>query len=101
MLNTEPTLPLAFYAGIYADPLFGKVEITTQGNQLQIDYGVARGRLEHWHYNTFRLIMDQPEYSYWKPFVDFDLNFAGKPEAVTLTTAEWTREFTKMEEEKK
>lgn len=53
--NTRPSLPLERYAGTYADPTFGDVVVTARDGALQLTFGRGyAGRLEHWHYDTFR-----------------------------------------------
>ena len=55
ILNTKSTFPLETYAGKYTSPLFGFVEITLNGNQLNANVNnFAKAKLEHWHYDTFR-----------------------------------------------
>jgi hypothetical protein len=53
--NTKPSLPLAAYAGTYADSAFGEMTIREQNGSLSFDFGpMRRGTLEHWHFDTFR-----------------------------------------------
>ncbi|HEX2211806.1 MAG TPA: DUF3471 domain-containing protein, partial [Longimicrobium sp.] len=56
--GTRPSLPLASYAGAYADPdsLFGRVTVRAEGNRLVASMagGAMTGELEHWHYDVFR-----------------------------------------------
>ena len=53
--GTSPSLPLPQFAGDYADPLHGDVEVTDDAGGLGLRYGAAFvGTLEHWHFNTFR-----------------------------------------------
>ena len=56
--GTKPSLPLARYAGMYADSLYGDVTITTAGNGLRLKFGTHEGSLEHWQYDTFRIKWD-------------------------------------------
>jgi CubicO group peptidase (beta-lactamase class C family) len=57
--GTTPSLPLEKYAGTYADPLRGAVIVSHEGGALKVRYGTGyAGRLEHWHYNTFRAVWD-------------------------------------------
>jgi CubicO group peptidase (beta-lactamase class C family) len=52
--GTAPTLPLAKYAGRYADSLVGTVEVTEAEGRLALSHGSQlRARLTHWHYDTF------------------------------------------------
>jgi CubicO group peptidase (beta-lactamase class C family) len=52
--GTQPTLPLAKYAGTYADSAYGDAVIREQSGKLTIEFGTASGDLEHWHFDTFR-----------------------------------------------
>jgi CubicO group peptidase (beta-lactamase class C family) len=56
--GTKPTLPLARYAGVYADSLFGEVTVTTAGDGLRLKVGTLEGALEPWQYDTFRIRWD-------------------------------------------
>jgi len=53
--NTKPSLPLAAYAGTYADSAFGAMTVREENGVLSFDFGPSRrGTLEHWHFDTFR-----------------------------------------------
>jgi hypothetical protein len=57
--NTSPTLPLAGYAGRYTDSLVGVVEIKETEGALTLARGSQlSGRLEHWHFDTFRVVWE-------------------------------------------
>ena len=100
VLETKPTVSLDAYAGIYNNPLYGKLEITKEGKELHLKYGLMEGNLEHWHYDTFRFI-SPPIYFSWRPFVQFDLYTSGKPRTITIDLGGQSPEFTKVEEGKK
>ena len=56
MAESKPSLELKRYAGIYADPWYGKVNIRLDDNRLVL--GMSRtpamvGDLSHWQYDTF------------------------------------------------
>lgn len=54
--GTQPSRPLADYAGVYEHPVWGDVVVERAGTALALRIGNAaegRGRLEHWHYDTF------------------------------------------------
>ncbi|ULQ55669.1 serine hydrolase [Flavihumibacter rivuli] len=58
--GTKPSHDLKDYAGVYEDPLYGKIEITLQGDRLLLvlnDRG--KGKLEHWHYDAFKMQWDE------------------------------------------
>jgi len=56
--GTKPTLPLARYAGVYTDSLYGDVAVTASGDSLRLKVGTLEGSLEHWQYDTFRIRWD-------------------------------------------
>ena len=56
--GTKPTLPLARYAGVYSDSLYGDVTVTAGGDGLRLRVGTLEGSLEHWQYDTFRIRWD-------------------------------------------
>jgi hypothetical protein len=55
--GTRPSLPLAAYAGRYTHPVWGDATVTVDGDALTVRLGTspqARGRIAHWHHDTFR-----------------------------------------------
>jgi hypothetical protein len=55
--GTHPSLPLERYAGSYADSLLGNAVVTLENGSLRLRAGKGfDGRLEHWHYDTFRAV---------------------------------------------
>jgi CubicO group peptidase (beta-lactamase class C family) len=57
--GTKPSLALSKYAGVYEDPLLGRVTIAEQKGKLRLDAGPAlKGELEHWQYDQFRARYD-------------------------------------------
>ena len=53
--GTSPTLPVADYAGTYANDMYGEITVTENGGVLSATFGAGfEGALEHWHYDTFR-----------------------------------------------
>jgi CubicO group peptidase (beta-lactamase class C family) len=52
--GTSPTLPLAAYAGTYADSLFGTTAVRLDGQRLTLRMGGQAADLEHWQYDVFR-----------------------------------------------
>jgi CubicO group peptidase (beta-lactamase class C family) len=54
--GTQPSLPLAAYAGMYRDDWYGDVAIEEHGGKLAISFAHTKqltGDLEHWQYDTF------------------------------------------------
>jgi CubicO group peptidase (beta-lactamase class C family) len=61
--NTKPSLPLESYAGEYADPLFGTLIITIEGDKLvAVTNNYLKASFTHWHYDTFRGWYDKKWY---------------------------------------
>jgi CubicO group peptidase (beta-lactamase class C family) len=81
--DTRPSLPLAGYAGAYADSLYGEAVVAVDSGRLVLRFGPAFvGPLEHWHFNTFRARWRDP--SLGKLFVNFTLGMDGKVAAMSL-----------------
>src|SRR5439155_16199776 len=53
--GTSPSLPLARYAGTYADSAYGDAVVREEGEKLVVQFGRTTGDLEHWHYDTFQI----------------------------------------------
>ncbi|MXX54452.1 MAG: serine hydrolase [Gemmatimonadetes bacterium] len=54
--GTSTTLPIAEYAGTYANDMYGEIVVTEDGGVLSASFGAGyQGSLEHWHYDTFRV----------------------------------------------
>lgn len=82
---SKPSLPLARYAGTYADAWYGPVAVRQAGEGLAIDFLQTPGMtapLEHWAYDTF--------IARWKDgvtepaFVTFNLDATGAPTRITM-----------------
>ncbi|HEX6574786.1 MAG TPA: serine hydrolase [Gemmatimonadaceae bacterium] len=57
--GTKPSLALSKYAGVYEDPLIGRVTLTESGGKLRVDAGpYLKGSVEHWQYDRFRAKWD-------------------------------------------
>ena len=53
---SRPSLPLARYAGRYADALYGDATITSEGDKLVLRFAHSPafvGDLRHWQHDTF------------------------------------------------
>ena len=74
--GTSPSLPLAQYAGVYSDSMYGDFTVTEAGGTLRARFGLLSGTLEHWNYDTFRVVM--ADASMGKPMVRFTVNEQGK-----------------------
>jgi CubicO group peptidase (beta-lactamase class C family) len=58
--GTSPSLPLSGYVGTYADSAYGEFRIAERGDDLTVEWGIRVGNLQHWHYDTFRVIWRYP-----------------------------------------
>ena len=59
--GTAPSRPLTEYAGSYGHEYYGAVDITHENGTLRFSLGgKTTGRLEHWHYDVFRAVPDNP-----------------------------------------
>jgi CubicO group peptidase (beta-lactamase class C family) len=80
-----PSLPLERYAGTYADPWYGNIDVALANGKLTIDFKSTprmRGNLEHWQYDSFITRLD--DRSIEPAYVTFGLNADGKVERVTM-----------------
>jgi CubicO group peptidase (beta-lactamase class C family) len=80
-----PSLPLARYAGTYADPWYGNIEIAQADGKLTIDFKSTPrmgGALEHWQYDSFVTRFDDKAIE--PAYVTFSLDAAGKVEFITM-----------------
>jgi CubicO group peptidase (beta-lactamase class C family) len=80
-----PSLPLAQYAGTFADPWYGNIELAVRGGALTIDFKPTprmTGTLQHWQYDTFVTRLDDKTIE--PAYVTFGLDAEGKVERVTM-----------------
>lgn len=84
ILNTHPSLPLLEYAGLYEDPLYGKVIIRLENNELyfMLNNNNSAGKLTHWNFDSFKAEFDKKWYG--KSDLQFQFNFEGKIEGINL-----------------
>jgi hypothetical protein len=84
VLNTQPSLTLSEYAGTYEDPLYGKVVISFDNNELSflINNNSSTGKLSHWNYNSFKAEFIKKWYG--KSDLQFLLNTEGKVDGLNL-----------------
>lgn len=90
--GTEPSLELEAYTGTYSDRLYGTLEVTLDedADALRLRYGRMAGRLEHWHFDTFRVHWDRA----WRGnrLVQFRLGEDGEVERVQMGSGELRRQ---------
>jgi hypothetical protein len=77
--------PPQAYAGVYADPWYGPVDIGEAGGVLTMNFRQTPGmvgRLEPWAYDTFTVKFADPTTE--PAFVTFGFDAKGKPDRITL-----------------
>ncbi len=95
--GTAPTLPIAEYVGTYHNAMYGNIEVVGSGAGLVARYGAHyEGPLEHWHFDTFRAVWDDPSGD--KEFFRFEVGNDGKV-AVLHAQIEGSIEFKRVEDE--
>lgn len=78
--HSRPSLPLAGYAGTYADPWYGQVQLAQEGGKLRLRFSRTPqlvGTLEHWQHDTFIVRWDDRSLNA-DAFVNFALTPDGK-----------------------
>ncbi|HET7553390.1 MAG TPA: serine hydrolase, partial [Gemmatimonadaceae bacterium] len=59
--NTNPSLPLESYAGVYSDSMYDDIEVKLEGKSLVATMGPSyTGDLSHWHFDTFKVTWRDP-----------------------------------------
>ncbi|GIL39348.1 serine hydrolase [Roseiterribacter gracilis] len=80
-----PSLPVARYAGNYADVWYGPINIKDNGGKLSIDFtrtpGMV-GTLEHFQYDTFKTVWNDK--SMEPAYVTFQMGPEGNIERITM-----------------
>ena len=83
--HVGPSLPIARYAGDYADPWYGHVVVTPAAAGLAIDFKTTprmTGPLEHYQYDTF--VVHFTDRNIEPAYVTFSLDAGGKVDRVTM-----------------
>jgi CubicO group peptidase (beta-lactamase class C family) len=89
-----PSLPLAHYAGTYADRWYGNIDIGHSDGKLTIDFKSTprmAGMLEHWQYDTF--ITRFQDKTIEPAFVSFGLDADGNVERITMKAVSSLADF--------
>jgi CubicO group peptidase (beta-lactamase class C family) len=76
MKETKPSLTPEKYAGTYRDDLYGDMRVANEKDNMVVRYGSLVGKLEHWHFDTFRATWS--DRTFRKGMVTFRLNARGK-----------------------
>jgi hypothetical protein len=92
--NVGPSLPLTAYAGAYADPWYGNIEVAVVDARLTIDFKSTprmSGALDHWQYDTF--VTRFTDKAIEPAYVTFSLDADGKVARVTMKAASPLADF--------
>lgn len=78
--GTQPSLDPAGYIGIYRDRNYGDAEVKVENGKLLLTFLPAKkiftGVLEHWHYNTFKVVFKDESLSFG--LITFSFDSSGK-----------------------
>ena len=87
--GTSQTLALDRYVGAYSDSLYGDASVSKADDRLRIRVGALEGTLEHWQYDTFRILWDNR----WigTGLVTFVLAPDGSPSRLEIDRRRFTR----------
>lgn len=79
--GTQPSLPLAAYAGRYDNPVLGQLTVDSVDGALRMKAALMELPLSHWHHDVFLL-----EYEPWqlREFVEFRVGPRGTVDGFTL-----------------
>lgn len=85
--NTRPTLALEAYAGTYADPFYGSMQVSLTNGKLNLKVGSdVSAELRHWQHDTFETVWNK---RWWdNDFVAFQLNpITNQVDSLTISGA--------------
>ncbi len=82
--NTTPSRPLEAYAGTYEDAFYGTASVTLRNGKLHLSFIGFEGPLEHWHFDSFTVAIDDPYLRAYKSVAVFELDDFGEPSQLTL-----------------
>jgi CubicO group peptidase (beta-lactamase class C family) len=99
--NTQPSLPVARYAGSYAGEMYGEAKVLVENGKLVLRLTPSPnfvGDLEHWQYDTFRVKWRSSiVYPFPKGFVTFILNARGQVDEMKLDVPNPDFDFKELE----
>jgi hypothetical protein len=97
------TLPLDRYAGTYSNDMYGDVTVAVENGALVLRASFTPklgGRLEHWHYDVFRIVDPEGsgdrDFVRVQSFVRFETDARAQVPSVTLNLGEPTEFHRKM-----
>lgn len=85
-LGTSPSLSLIQYTGTYEDKMYGKATIELKNETLSVSLlpteKLFNGKLEHWQFNTFKVILNDP---FLPPgYITFNIDEYGEVQNFTI-----------------
>lgn len=96
--NTQASLPLESFTGIYGGEMYGNAKVSLENGQLVVDLlptPIYKGDLTHWHFNTFQIILqDMPSLPPGK--VQFLLDADGKVSELKIDIPNPDFDFTEL-----
>jgi len=87
--GTKPAHALDEYAGEYEHPAYGTISVVRESSaggsaNLKASIHGIPMRLEHWHYETYRAVFEDPAFADEKMFLLFRTNPKGDVDALTM-----------------
>jgi CubicO group peptidase (beta-lactamase class C family) len=82
--NTTPSRPLEAYVGVYEDAFYGSARVSLRDGKLHLSFIGFEGPLEHWHFDSFTVAIDDPHLREYRSTAVFNLDDFGEPTVLTL-----------------
>lgn len=100
--DTEPSLALESYTGLYEDEMYGKAKLEIKDGKLFVTLLPSKelfySAMVHWHYDTFRIEFNDP---FLPPgFVTFEIDGKGNPSGFSIDLKNPDFHFYKLKFEK-
>ena len=96
--NTQASLPLESFTGIYGGDMYGDAKVSLENGKLVLDLlptPIYKGDLTHWHFNSFQIILrDMPGLPPGK--VQFLLDADGKVSELKIDIPNPDFDFTEL-----
>ena len=101
--GTKPSLSPDGYTGIFRDKCYGDAEVSLDSGKLRLTFLPARtvftGELEHWHYDTFKVVFNDKFLTFG--LITFSFNSSGKVTAFKIDLPSndfhfWNLDFRKI-----
>ena len=81
--GTQPSVALDRYQGTFSSDPLGDLTVALEQGALRVNWGLRHGRLVHWHYDTFQIIWDRPEFDD-TPLITFQVGAAADIPSVNM-----------------